>query len=287
MMRMTVRRITIMQTESATMFEEFFVRALLGGIGAALIAGPLGCFVVWRRMAYFGDALSHSALLGIALGLIAGIDPTLGVLGASLVLAIAFTVLQRQQRFAADTILGLLAHSALALGLVALGLMENLRVDLLGYLFGDVLALSWMNVGVIYVGAVFVLTSLVLIWRRLLAVTVDPELAQADGIDPFLTRLAFSLLLAVTVAMAMQVVGVLLITALLIIPAASARRFASTPEQMAILAALAGTASVGLGLFGSLTFDLASGPAIVVAAMMLFILTGIVGFWRTARARQS
>lgn len=259
------------------MFEEFFVRAFLGGLGVALVAGPLGCFVVWRRMAYFGDALAHSALLGIALGLILGIDPTFGVLAASVVLAIAFTYLQKQQRFAADTVLGLLAHSALALGLVTLGLMENLRVDLLGYLFGDVLALSWENIMVIYVGAAIVLISLLLIWRRLLAVTVDAELAQADGIDPFLTRLIFSLLLAVTVAMAMQVVGVLLITALLIIPAATARRFATTPEQMALLAAMTGALSVGFGLFGSLNFDLASGPAIVVAAMGLFVVASIAG----------
>ncbi|MBG51625.1 MAG: metal ABC transporter permease [Alphaproteobacteria bacterium] len=269
------------------MFEEFFIRAFLGGLGVALVAGPLGCFVVWRRMAYFGDALAHSSLLGIALGLILGLDPTLGVLAASVGLAIIFTYLQTQQRFAADTVLGLLAHSALALGLVALGLMENLRVDLLGYLFGDVLALSWNNVSLIYLGAVLVLTGLVLVWRRLLAVTVDPELAQADGISPFRTRLFFSLLLAVTVAMAMQVVGVLLITALLIIPAATARRFASTPEQMAVLAAFAGALSVGLGLFGSLSFDLASGPAIVVGAMGLFLVASLVNLVQAQRASKT
>ena len=258
------------------MLEEFFVRALLGGIGVALIAGPLGCFVVWRRMAYFGDALAHSALLGVALGLMLSIEPVLGVLAAGIVLAVAFTLLQRQQRFAADTVLGLLAHSALALGLVALGLMENLRVDLLGYLFGDVLALSWSDVATIYGGAALVLLALLFIWRRLLAVTVEPELAQADGIDPLLVRLAFSLLLAIVVAMAMQVVGVLLITALLIIPAAAARRFASTPEQMAVLAAGAGVLSVALGLGGSLSFDTASGPSIVVAAMVLFAAANLL-----------
>ncbi len=253
------------------MFEEFFLRALLGGIGVALIAGPLGCFVVWRRMAYFGDALAHSALLGVALGFLLSIEPAIGVLVAGGVLAIAFTFLQKQQRFAADTVLGLLAHSALALGLVALGFLDHLRIDLLGYLFGDVLALSWSDVGLIYVGAAVVLAGLLLIWRRLLAVTVEPELAQADGINPLAIRLLFSLLLAVVVALAMQVVGVLLITALLIIPAAAARRFSSTPEQMALLAGLAGAASVLLGLGGSYTFDSASGPSIVVASLLLFL----------------
>jgi len=253
------------------MFEEFFLRALLGGMGVALVAGPLGCFVVWRRMAYFGDALAHSALLGVALGFLLSIEPALGVLAAGAVLAIIFTFLQKQQRFAADTVLGLLAHSALALGLVALGFLDHLRIDLLGYLFGDVLALSWNDVVLIYVGAGIVLSGLLIIWRRLLAVTVEPELAQADGINPLVIRLLFSLLLAVVVALAMQVVGVLLITALLIIPAAAARRFSSTPEQMAVLAAVVGVASVALGLGGSFTFDTASGPSIVVAALLFFL----------------
>ncbi len=253
------------------MFEEFFLRALLGGMGVALVAGPLGCFVVWRRMAYFGDALAHSALLGVALGFLLSIEPALGVLAAGAVLAIVFTFLQKQQRFAADTVLGLLAHSALALGLVALGFLDHLRIDLLGYLFGDVLALSWNDVVLIYVGAGVVLCGLLIIWRRLLAVTVEPELAQADGINPLAIRLLFSLLLAVVVALAMQVVGVLLITALLIIPAAASRRFSSTPEQMAVFAALVGVASVALGLGGSFTFDTASGPSIVVAALLFFV----------------
>jgi zinc transport system permease protein len=253
------------------MFEEFFLRALLGGVGVALIAGPLGCFVVWRRMAYFGDALAHSALLGVALGFLLTIEPALGVLVAGAVLAVAFTFLQKQQRFAADTVLGLLAHSALALGLVALGFLDHLRIDLMGYLFGDVLALSWNDVALIYVGAGVVLAGLLAIWRRLLAVTVEPELAQADGINPLIVRLLFSLLLAVVVALAMQVVGVLLITALLIIPAAAARRFSTTPEKMAFLAAGAGVLSVALGLWGSFSFDTASGPSIVVAALLLFL----------------
>lgn len=253
------------------MFEEFFLRALFGGMGVALIAGPLGCFVIWRRMAYFGDALAHSALLGVALGFLLSIEPALGVLVACAVLAIAFTFLQKQQRFAADTVLGLLAHSALALGLVVLGFLDQLRIDLMGYLFGDVLALSWNDVTLIYLGAAIVLAGLLTIWRRLLAVTVDPELAQADGIHPLTIRLFFSLLLAVVIALAMQVVGVLLITALLIIPAAAARRFSSTPEQMALLAAGVGALSVALGLWGSFSFDTASGPSIVVAALLLFL----------------
>lgn len=257
------------------MIDEFILRAILAGIGVALIAGPLGSFVVWRRMAYFGDALAHSALLGIALGFLLAIHPVLGVLVAGSVLAIAFTFLQGQQRFAADTILGLLAHSALALGLVALGLMEDIRIDLLGYLFGDVLAVSWTDVAFIYAGSLTGLILLAVLWRRLLAVTVNAELAQADGIDPFWIRLAFSFLLAIAVAISMRVVGVLLITSLLLIPAAAARRVSGTPEMMGAVAAGLGCLAVLLGLGGSFQLDTASGPSIVVAAMLLFLLVNL------------
>lgn len=253
------------------MLDDFAVRALLAGIGVALVAGPLGSFVVWRRMAYFGDALAHSALLGVALGFLLAINPALGVLATCSALALLFVFLQQQRALAADTLLGILAHSSLALGLVALSLMESVRVDLLGYLFGDILAVSGADIAVIYGGAVFVLTVLVWIWRRLLAVTVDAELAQAEGIDSIKVRLVFTLLLAVVIAISMRVVGILLVTSLLIIPAAAARPFATTPERMAVYASLAGAVSVALGLAGSFLFDTPSGPSIVVASLAVFL----------------
>ncbi len=254
------------------MIDDFLWRALAGGLGVALIAGPLGCFIVWRRMAYFGDSLAHSALLGIAIGILLGINTTLGIIAAAVALALLLVLLQHQQRLASDTLLGIMAHSGLALGLVVLSFFEGLRIDLMSYLFGDVLAVDYADLLWIYGGGLFALAGLALIWRPLLAITIHEDLARAEGIPVLAVRLAFVLLIAIVIAIAMKIVGILLITSLLIIPAATARGFARTPEQMALLAVLAGGLSVVLGLLGSLQWDTPSGPSVVVAAMALFAL---------------
>lgn len=256
--------------------DEFLLRALLAGLGVALVAGPLGAFVVWRRMAYFGDTLAHSALLGVALAYLLSINLNLGVLITCVAVALVLLALQRQQRLASDTLLGILAHTALSLGLVTLAFLETLRVDLMGFLFGDILAVGWRDVALIWAGGLVVLGALALLWRPLLAITVHEELAQVEGVPVARVRLALTLLLAVVVALAMKVVGILLITSLLIIPAAAARRFSRTPEAMAALAALAGGLAVTGGLAGSLSFDTPAGPSVVVAAALLFALTGLV-----------
>ncbi len=255
------------------MLDDFFTRAMVAGIGVAAVAGPLGCFIVWRRMAYFGDTMSHSALMGVALGFLLGIDLAVGVIVTAVAVAVLLVVLQRTRGMSADTILGILSHSALSLGLVAISLMTWLRLDLMGYLFGDVLAVRVADLWWIYGGGALVLAALATIWRPLLAVTVDEDLARAEGVPALPVQLAFMLLIAVVIAIAMKIVGILLITSLLIIPAAAARRIARTPEQMAIGAAVAGAAAVVLGLYGSLEFDTPSGPSIVVAAAAVFAVS--------------
>jgi zinc transport system permease protein len=252
---------------------DFVLRAALAGIGVAMVAGPLGAFVVWRRMAYFGDTLSHSALLGVAIGILLGIDLNLAVILLCAGLALLFVALQQQRRLPSDTLLGILSHSALSLGLVALAFIETVRVDLLGYLFGDILAVSPADLAWIYGGGLVVLGAMIALWRPLLAITVHEELAQVDGINVKATRLAFMLLVALVIAAAMKVVGILLITSLLILPAATARRVARTPEAMAMLAALAGTIAVLAGIATSLTWDVPTGPAIVLAAGALFAIS--------------
>lgn len=255
------------------MLDDFFVRALLAGVGVALTAGPLGCFVVWRRMAYFGDTLSHSALLGVALALLFDLNVTLAVFAVSVLVALLLLALQKRATLSADSLLGLLAHSSLALGLVALAFMTWVRVDLSGYLFGDILAVSKTDVATIWVGGIVVLSVLAVIWRPLFAATVSRELAEAEGLRPDRANLIYMVLMATVIALSMKIVGVLLITALLIIPAAAARRLSSGPEQMAVFAALFGAASAVAGLFGSLRWDTPAGPTIVVAALGLFVLS--------------
>ncbi len=255
---------------------DFILRALLGGIGVAVIAGPLGALVVWRRMAYFGDSLSHAALLGVALGFLFHVDLSVSVMLVCVVVALLLVWWQGQQRIASDTLLGILAHSTLALGLVVLALLEGVRVDLMAYLFGDILAISSQELWWGLLGAVLVLSLLAWLWSSLLAVTLHEELAQVEGVPVTWLRIAFVLLVAVVIALAMKVVGILLITSLLIIPAATARHFARTPEQMAVGASVCGALAVVMGVLGSLQWDIPTGPAIVVAAALLFILSSVL-----------
>lgn len=261
--------------------DEFLLRALLAGIALALAAGPLGCFVVWRRMAYFGDALAHTALLGVVVGLLLGASPVIGVVAVCVGAALILAGGRRDGRVASDNILGILAHGALALGLVILSTMEKVRVDVMGWLFGDILAVSWSDAAFIWVGAAAVLILLASNWRALVAMAVDEDLARVDGHNVGRARLVLMLLVALSVASAMKVVGVMLVTAMLVIPAATARPLARTPEQMAAGAALAGILAVLGGLLASWRYDTPSGPSMVVAAAGLFVISKMVSAWRT------
>jgi len=252
---------------------DFLLNALLAGLALALVAGPLGSFVVWRRMAYFGDTLSHAALLGVALGFLLDVSPTLAVTVGCVLLAVLLLTLQQRQPLASDTLLGILAPTTLSLGLVVLSFMHDVRIDLMGYLFGDLLAVSTADLAWILGGSALVLVTLVCLWRPLLAVTVHEELAKVEGLPVASLRLALMLLIAVVIAVAMKIVGVLLITSLLIIPAAAAQRHSRTPEQMAGGASLLGLVAVCAGLAMSWFKDTPAGPSIVVAAAALFLLS--------------
>ncbi|MCT8999074.1 zinc ABC transporter permease subunit ZnuB [Chelativorans intermedius] len=255
------------------MLDDFFTRAMVAGIGLALTAGPLGCFVVWRRMAYFGDTMAHSALLGVALAFLFQINLMAGVFIVATLASLALLFLQSRGSLSTDALLGILSHSTLALGLVMVAFMSWIRIDLMGFLFGDILAVSRLDIAMIYGGGALVLAVLAWLWRPLLAATVNTEIAEAEGLRPERARFVFMLLMAAVIAIAMKIVGILLITSLLIIPAAAGRRFAATPEGMAVAAALAGVLAVAGGLSASLNFDTPSGPSIVVVALILFLLS--------------
>jgi len=266
-----------------TNMDDFLLRALAAGLGVAAVTGPLGAFVVWRRMAFFGDALAHSGLLGIALGLLLHINPFIGVAIVVLCVAVILVLLRRKRELAADTILGILSHGTLALGLVAVSFMQGVRVDLIGFLFGDILAVGTTDLIWIYgIGAV-VLASLLFWWRPLLAVTVHEDLAAVEGVPVQRVELLFMLLMAVVVAAAMKVVGIVLVAAMLVIPAAAARRFSRSAEQMAVLAGVIGAVAVCGGLGSSWMLDTPAGPSIVVAALLLFGVSSLSSVIRVSR----
>lgn len=265
---------------SLVIMTDFLLYAFLAGIGVASVAGPLGCFVVWRRMAYFGDTLAHSALLGVSLGVILDVNLNITVAAIPLIMAMGLVFLEQRGFLSLDTLLGILSHSALALGLILISLLPDVRVDLISLLFGDLLAVTQSDLWVIYGVACAVMLLLGLLWQQLINITVDPELAAVEGTNVTLVSTALMLITALVIALAMKVVGVLLITALLIIPAATARRLSHTPEQMAVVASVIAMIAVVMGLAMSWYIDTPAGPSVVISAGVLFSLS--LGYRRLA-----
>jgi zinc transport system permease protein len=257
------------------MFDDFLVRAALAGVGVAVATGPLGAFVVWRRMAYFGDATSHAAILGVALALALSLPVGLGTMLVALAMALTVSTLAARD-WAVDTTLGVLAHSALAFGLVAISFLPGVRADLSGLLFGDILAVSKSDLLFVWGGAVVIVGLLLWRWQALLTATLSESLAHASGINPNRERLALTVALAIVVAVALKIIGALLISAMLIIPAAAARSLARSPEAMAVLAVLIGAGSVLAGLQLSLRFDTPAGPSIITIASLAFTLSVLI-----------
>jgi zinc transport system permease protein len=258
-----------------SLLDDFMVRAAVAAVGLALACAPLGCFVVWRRMAYFGEATAHAAILGVALALAGNLPLMPAVLVAALAMGLTVSWLTSVGH-AMDTILGVLAHSALALGLVAVTLLTDVRVDLTGFLFGDILAVTRSDLIWIWGGSAVILALLWWRWNGMLTATLNPDLASASGLNPRREEQILTLALALVVAMAIKVVGVLLIAALLVIPPAAARPLARTPEAMAIGAAIGSILAAFGGLAASFTIDTPTGPSIVCAAAGLFVVTTAV-----------
>ena len=252
------------------MLDDFLIRATLAGLGVALAAAPLGCFVVWRRMAYYSDATAHVAILGVALALALEVPVMSGTLVTALAMALLVWALVGRG-YATDTMLGVLAHSGLAVGLVVASMLSGIRVDIMSFLFGDILAVTRGDLAIIWGGGAIVVGLLVWRWHALLISTLNPDLALAAGINPRREQLVLTLALALVVALAIKIVGVLLIGALLLIPAATARPFSATPEKMAVIAAAAGSIAVFGGIYVSFQQDTPTGPTIVCVAAALFL----------------
>ena len=255
------------------MFDDFIIRAFVAGIGLALITGPLGCFIIWRRLSYFGDTIAHSALLGVVIAYAMNFNLVIAVFAVSCFIALSLLFLQKRTNLPDDALLGLLAHSVLAIGLVLLGILSFIRIDLMGLLFGDILSVNLNDVLFVWIGGSIVMIVLILIWRPLFAATVNLELAKAEGLNPDLANGIFTILIASVIAISIKIVGILLITGLLIIPAAASRNLSSTPIQMAIISSVIGLVSVVLGLQTSMIWNSPTGPTILAIALGVFTLT--------------
>lgn len=252
--------------------DDFLIRALIAGFGIAIIAGPLGCFIIWRRMAYFGDTLAHASIAGIALSLWLNIAPFLGVFAAAIMIALALSQLQKRNILSNDSLLGLLSHASLAIGIIMISLLPNQRFNLSAMLFGDILAVSSQDLIIIFIVIIVAGLAMYRYLPTLLAETVSPDIALAEGLPVEQARLVYTLSLAATIAIAIEICGALLITAMLIIPAATARQLASGPVMMIGLAQALGLASVTGGLLLSNYQDTPAGPSIILAATLMFLV---------------
>ena len=255
------------------LLDDFFMRAIIAGIGIAIIAAPFGCFVVWKRLSYFGETLSHSSLLGVALGYIFSINISITVFAISSLVAILLFLLNEKTELNSDSLLGLLSHSSLSIGLLVVGYLSYIRFDMMGLLFGDILAVTRLDIYIIWVfGGIFIVI-LFTIWKSLLAGTVNRDIASSENMNPRRSELIYMVLLSGIIAISIKIIGILLITGLLIIPAAMARNISNSPIQMIIISMCVGMISVVAGLFTSLSLNTASGPSILVAALILFIIS--------------
>ena len=252
------------------MLDDFFIRALIAGIGIALVTGPLGCFIIWRRLSFFGDTLAHAALLGVTMAVFFEINIAFSVFLISSVVALILIKLQKSTKLPGDALLGLLAHSSLAVGLVVIGFLTSIRFDVMGLLFGDILAVNQNDLLLIWTGGAFILLILKFIWKPLFASTVNHELAEAEGMEPNKFNAIFTVLMAAVIAISIKIVGLLLITGMLIMPAAMGRNLSNNPQQMVKLSVIGGLLSVIIGLFSSLQLNTPSGPSIITAALILF-----------------
>ena len=252
------------------MFDDFFIRALIAGIGIALVTGPLGCFIIWRRLSFFGDTLAHAALLGVTMAVFFEINIAFSVFLISSLVALILIKLQKNTKLPGDALLGLLAHSSLAVGLVVIGFLTSIRFDVMGLLFGDILAVNQNDLLLIWIGGAFILLILKFIWKPLFASTVNHELAEAEGMEPNKFNAIFTVLMAAVIAISIKIVGLLLITGMLIMPAAMGRNLSNNPQQMVKLSVIGGLLSVIIGLFSSLQLNTPSGPSIITAALILF-----------------
>ena len=252
--------------------EPFIIKGLLAGVIVALVAGVMGCFVVWRRMAYFGDSLAHSALLGIALGIALGLNHNLSVIMLCSLFALILVWLQQKRIFATDTLLGILAHASLSIGVITISILEQI-IDLHSYLFGDILTVGNDQIWWLVIGGGSVLGVLTYNWSSLVLMTIDEDLAQAENVPVARYQMLLMFLMTIVVAISIKIVGILLIASLLIIAPAASRQLSKSPEMMAMIACLIGIISVVIGMYFSFELDTPSGPTIVAALAALFVIS--------------
>lgn len=250
------------------------IKAMLVGIGIAIISGPMGSLIVWQRMAYFGDTLAHATLLGASIAAMLNINIYYGLIFTCVLIAIILKLTSKN--FTNDTTLSILSHSILAIGLISATLIKDTRIDLLGYLCGDILSITNNDLLWILGMDIIVFSILILCWNKFVFLTINRELAMVEGINVNKLQWILIILISLIFAISIRLVGILLINSLLIIPCSIAKLWAKSPTQMAILGSIYGCLSIILGILASIYLDLPTGAAIVVTAALIFLINYLI-----------
>jgi zinc transport system permease protein len=254
------------------MMDQFLINAIIGGISIAAIAGLLGSFVLWKNMSYFGDALSHSSLLGVTIGILLNINLTIAVIAISAIFALIFSI--NKVKYSSDSILGILSYSALSLAVI-IASYSKISIDLMSYLFGDILAINAEDIYYLILCAIFISSWFYYNWSKLILLCVSSELLNSEGGNVQALKLGFSLILALFIAISFKIVGIFLITAMLIIPASSALVISRSPFQMVINSIIIGCFSIIIGMGLAISLDFPTGPAIIISSLGMFIVINL------------
>jgi zinc transport system permease protein len=253
--------------------DDFLVRSVIAGLIMVVIAAPMGCLMVWQRLAFLSDTLGHAAVMGVGLGLLLEVTPVFGVLAVALLIVFSLNRVNSFNSALSETTLAIISHTGLAGGIILVGLLPAQSVNLEAILFGDLLATTSADLIRLLITTVVLLLLLLHHWRSFVAVSVSREIAQAEGIEVRKVQFLMYIMIALLVAVMMKVMGVLLIAAMLVIPTTSARLFSRSPEQMVAVSAFYGLGALVGGISSSFQFDWQTGPAIVVSATMLLLIT--------------
>ena len=260
-------------TSMTEWLDDFLVRSVIAGLIMVVIAAPMGCLMVWQRLAFLSDTLGHAAVMGVGLGLLLEVTPVFGVLAVALLIVFSLNRVNSFNSALSETTLAIISHTGLAGGIILVGLLPAQSVNLEAILFGDLLATTSADLTRLLITTVVLLLLLLHHWRSFVAVSVSREIAQAEGIEVRKVQFLMYIMIALLVAVMMKVMGVLLIAAMLVIPTTSARLFSRSPEQMVAVSALYGLGALVGGISSSFQFDWQTGPAIVVSATMLLLVT--------------
>ncbi|KDB19613.1 metal ABC transporter permease [Wolbachia endosymbiont of Glossina morsitans morsitans] len=251
--------------------QDFFINSLVAVVVISLVTGALGSFMIWQRLSYLGDSLSHSSLLGVALALIFEISPSLSIMLIAITFAILLS-LNFNRLYSADTILNIVTNVVLSSSLILMSFLPSGNNSIISSLFGDILTLDQSDIVLIFLTSAVVTLILIFRWRYWLMISINQDLAVVEKINVNFVRLEFLITLAIFIAIAAKLIGILLVAAFLLIPAASARLISKTPMEMIIVATVFSVISGISGLMLSASFDLLTGPAIILVAAVYLII---------------